>query len=151
MARGTISFASAKIGFRNFAGQEGPFNKAGDRNFVIFMDTERAQELEAEGWNIKWPKPNANIVPEEDERNPYIPVSASYNLYPPKIVLITGDTMNVLQEDELSMLDWAEIEKADAVLRPYHWSVNGKSGIKAYVEALYITISTDVFFDQYGI
>lgn len=151
MVQGTISFESAKIGFRNFAGQEGPFNSAGDRNFAIFLDDDRARELEQQGWNIKWPKPKPNINPEDDDRSPHLPVSVSYKFYPPKVVKVTGDNMAVVPEEELGSLDWLEFENVDIVIRPYNWSVNGNSGVKAYLKAMYVTLPTDAFTSKYGI
>lgn len=155
VARGKVNISNASLGFKNFSGAEGQYNRKGDRNFVVFLETEDAQMLEQQGWNIKWPKPNPNIEDDMDSRNPYLPVSLSFNAkYPnlnPKIVLIAGNRINVLSEEELDMLDWAEIENADLVLRPYNWAVNGNTGIKAYLDAGYITIVVDEFSDKYGI
>lgn len=154
-ARGGINISNASIGFRNFSGAEGQYNRKGDRNFVVFLDTEEAQMLEEMGWNIKWPKPNPDITDDMDTRNPYLPISLSFNAkYPnlnPKIVLVAGMHKSKLSEEELDMLDWAEIENADLVLRPYNWAVNGNTGIKAYLDAAYITIVVDEFSDKYGI
>ena len=155
IANGTVNASNASIGFRNFSGAEGPYNRKGERNFVVFLDPEEAQMLEQLGWNVKWPKPNPTIDEEMDSRNPYLPISLSYNdKYPSlnsKVVLIAGPNKSRLSEEELDMLDWAEIENADLVVRPYHWSVNGKTGTKAYLDAGYITIVVDEFREKYGI
>lgn len=151
MSRNQESFENARIGFKNFAGAEGPFNKAGDRSFHIFLDDARAAQLEADGWNVKYPKVNDAIVAEEDTREAHMEVSVSYKFYPPKVVLISGKNLTVLEESELDMLDWAEIESVDIVIRPYSWTVSGKSGIKAYLKAMYVTIKTDAFSEKYGI
>jgi hypothetical protein len=142
-----LGFENAQIGFRNFTGAEGPYNKEGDRSFVIFMDEARAKELEEQGWNIKWPKDQTD---EEDTRQPYLPVSVGYRFFPPKVVLIADDNKTMLGQEEVGMLDWAEIKNADIVVRPYNWTVNGSSGIKAYLKAAYITIVTDQFASKYG-
>jgi|SRR5690625_1309425 len=142
---------SVQIGFRNFEGREGPYNRKGDRDFVVFLDREFAEELEREGWNIKWPKPNDHINPEEDDRNPYLPVSVGFDYYPAKVYIISNDNVTMVGEDEVEMLDWAEMENVDLVIRPYEWEVNGNSGIKAYLKAGYFTIVTNAFDDKYGI
>lgn len=142
---------NVQIGFRNFSGAAGPYNKEGDRNFVVFLSQEKAQELSDEGWNVKWPKDNSDIDPEEDSRNPYLPVSLSMDPYPAKVVLVNGEKTERLEEDQVSMLDWAEIENVDLVVRPYTWAVNGNTGIKAYTKAIYVTIATDAFQQKYGI
>lgn len=146
-----LNLEGAQIGFRNFAGAEGPYNKAGDRNFVVFLDPEQAKDLEAKGWNIKWPKERPDVTPEDDDRNPYLPVQVAYNRFPPKVIMITDGNATRLEEEEVETLDFVEIEKSDIVLNPYHWSVNGKEGIKAYLKAIYVTVATDAFSSKYGV
>lgn len=146
-----INFEGATIGFRNFAGEEGPFNKAGDRNFVVFVTAEEAEDLLQQGWNVKFPKERDFGADEEDTRNPYLPVSVNFKNIPPKVIMITGDQMTKLGEEDIAMLDWAEIEHMDLIVRPYQWSVNGNSGVKAYLKAMYVTLVTDEFAQKYGI
>ena len=146
-----ISLEGVSIGFRNFSGAEGPYNKAGDRNFVVFLDDETAARLSDEGWNVKYPKTRDDLDPEEDQRNPYLPVSLTFNAYPPKVVLVKSEGAVKLDEDSVSMLDWADITDVDLVVRPYSWTVNGKSGVKAYLKAIYVTINEDEFESKYGI
>lgn len=152
MAVKPVSLENVRIGFRNFEGKEGKFNKKGDRNFAVFLNRELAEAMAADGWNVKFPKDNPNAVdPDEDDRDPYIQVSVGFDFYPPNIFLISNDTPTKIGENEVAMLDWAEIENVDLVLRPYEWSVNRNSGIKAYLKAGYFTIVTDKFAAKYGI
>lgn len=146
-----LNLEGAQIGFRNFAGNEGPYNKAGDRNFVVFLDPDKAEELKDQGWNVKWPKERQDIAPEDDDRNPYLPVQVAFNRFPPKVILITDGNATRIEESEIETLDFVEIEKSDIVLNPYHWSVNGKEGIKAYLKAIYVTVATDAFSSKYGV
>lgn len=147
----TENFENAKIGFRNFEGRRDQFNPNGSREFVIFLEDDRAQQLENDGWNVKYPKPNPDIPEEEDERNPFLPVEVSYANFPPKVVLIAGEQITRLEEDSLDMLDWAELENIDIVVNPYNWEMNGRTGVKAYAKAVYVTIVTDAFADKYGV
>lgn len=146
-----VSLANVRIGFRNFAGKEAKYNKEGDRNFVVFLDNDLASQMEKDGWNIKWPKERDFEADEEDQRNPYLPVGVSFDNFPAKVVLVSGDHTSVLSEDDVDMLDWIEMENVDLVIRPYHWSVNGNSGIKAYTKAIYVTMVTDDFSSKYGV
>lgn len=146
-----LAMESVQIGFRNFEGREGPYNRKGDRDFVVFLDRDFAEELDAEGWNVKWPKPNPHIKPEEDDRNPYLPVSVGFEYYPAKVYIVSNDNVSVVGQDEVEMLDWAELENVDLVIRPYEWEVNGQTGVKAYLKAGYFTIVTNAFDDKYGI
>lgn len=149
----TVNIEGAKIGFRNFEGREGKYNKEGERSFAVFLDFETADAMARDGWNIKYPKVSdeINTDPEEDTRLPYVIVSVTFKSFPPNIFLISNDRPTKLGEEEVGMLDWAEIENVDLVLRPYEWSVNRNSGIKAYLKAGYFTIVTDKFAEKYGV
>lgn len=153
MIQGQVSMEGVRIGFRNFSGAEGQYNKKGDRNFVVFLDEETANNMAKDGWNVKFPKQRDDIDPDEDTREAYLPVSLTFGMYPPKIVLINGEggKATKLDEDSVDMLDWAEIADVDIIVRPYNWSVNGNTGTKAYLKALYVTINQDEFADKYGI
>lgn len=147
----TVLIEDAVIGFKNFAGKVGPCNKNGERDFVVFLDPEVAEQLEKEEWNIKWPKPNDDIPPEEDTRKPYFNVKVKYGAWPPKAVMIVGETTTLLDEDRIAELDTAAIINVDLEINPYHWEVNGKQGVKAYLKAIYATLDTSGFAAKYGI
>lgn len=152
MAIRPVSLEGVRIGFRNFEGREGMYNKKGERSFAVFLPRDLADTMAADGWNVKSPKENPNPVdPDEDTRDPYIQVSVGFDFYPPNIFLISNGTPTKIGEHEVAMLDWAEIENVDLVLRPYEWSVNRNSGIKAYLKAGYFTIVTDRFAQKYGL
>lgn len=130
---------NAKLMFRNFAGREDTFNAAGDRNFVMFLDHDKAEEMKSEGWNIKHLRPRE----EDDQPQAYISVAVSYKNRPPKIVMITSKARTELDEETLPVLDYAEIKNADIMLSPYEWEVNGSKGIKAYLKTAFITLEED--------
>ena len=73
-----------------------------------------------------------------------------FDNFPPKVVLIAGDTRQILSEANIGLLDSVAVIKADVVLSPYEWSVQGESGIKAYLKTMYITIVQDELEAQYG-
>jgi hypothetical protein len=127
------------IAFRNFAGKEDMYNRAGDRNFAIILDHDDAQSMLQDGWNVKYLKARD----EGDEPQPYIQVAVSYKNRPPKICMVTSKGMTYLTEAEVEMLDWVDIETADATLNPYEWVVNGKAGVKAYLQTLFVKIEED--------
>jgi hypothetical protein len=147
-----VSLENVRIGFRNFEGREGQYNRKGDRSFAIFLNREIADELAAEGWNVKYPKPSAGRVdPDEDERDPFLQVSVGFDAYPANVFLIANGEASKITGDEVKMLDWAEIENVDVVIRPYEWSVNGSTGIKAYLKSGYFSIIVDNFAAKYGV
>lgn len=148
-----LSLENVRIGFRNFEGRESQYNKSGDRSFAVFIEDHKlAEQLAEEGWNVKFPKDNDQRVdPDEPARDPHIQVSVGFDYYPPNIFVISNGQPTRLGEAEVAMLDWAEIENVDLVIRPYEWSVNRNSGIKAYLKAGYFTIVTDKFAAKYGL
>jgi hypothetical protein len=141
-----ITIENARIGFRNFTGKESQFNRAGSRNFCIFLEPELAKTLASDGWNVKYLEPRD---PDED-RQAYLPVEVKYLRYPPKITLITAGTgRQFLDEDTVNILDWAEFESVDLIVRPYNWELNGKKGVKAYLKTMYVTIVEDELAKKY--
>lgn len=134
-----LTLEGVRIAFRNFAGVEGQYNRAGDRNFAVMLPPDLATDLVEQGWNVKQLRPRE----EGDAPQDYIQVSVSYKARPPRVVLITSRGRQNLTEDEISILDWADIRNVDMILNPYEWTVNGKSGIKAYLGSLYVTIFED--------
>lgn len=146
-----VNIENAVIGFKNFEGREGPYNKAGQMDFAVFLDDVTAEALFNEGWNVKYPKTHDDVLPEDDTRSPHLQVSVSFDNYPAKVIMVSNDNLTSLNEDEVAMLDWAELSNVDLVIRPYTWEVNGKSGVKAYLKAGYFTIVTDAFAEKYGL
>lgn len=145
-----LQLENVRIGFRNFEGREGKYNKAGERSFAVFLDMNTATDLAQQGWNVKFPK-TIDVDPEEDSREPYLQVSVTMDKFPANIHIISNGNPTKLSGDEVGMLDWAELQNVDLVIRPYEWSVNGSSGIKAYLKSGYFVLDTDQFSSKYGI
>jgi hypothetical protein len=129
----------ARILFRNFAGKEGKYNREGDRNFAVLLDDGIARTLAADGWNVKWLKPRE----EGDAEQAYMAVSVNFRGRPPRIVMITSRGRTPISEEQVEMLDWVDIKTVDLILNPYEWEIGEKSGIKAYLQTMFITIFED--------
>ena len=141
MVKDNISIENARIGFRNFSGKEGKFNPAGRRNFCVFLDYEVGQQLERDGWNVRWLEPRDP----HEEKQPYLQVAVRFENIPPKMIIVSSKGMTVLDQETVALLDWAEIETVDLIIRPYNWEANGKTGVKAYVKTMYVKIVEDEF------
>lgn len=134
----------ARLIFKNFAGEESKYNRRGNRNFCVLLEHDDAMNLMDAGWNIK--ELNSR---EDEEPLYYLQTSVSFDHIPPKVVLISGRTKTILDETTIDTLDYAEIANVDLIIRPYHWEVNGKTGIKAYLKTMYVTVEVDEFAAKY--
>lgn len=141
-----IEVENARMIRRNFEGREEQYNRAGIRYFLLLINEEDVEPLLAEGWNIKRFPPRDG----EEIGNAFLKVSVSFDNIPPNIYMITRKNKIKLDKDTVSRLDYAEIECADLVIRPYSWAVQGKSGVKAYLKEAYIRIVEDRFAEKYS-
>lgn len=143
----TFMVEDGRIIFRNFAGKESQYNRKGVRTFAVILPEDVAQEMLADGWNVKWPKPGLD----GEVGDPFVRVEVRYDIRPPRVVLLTETTRTQLDEDSVELLDWANIKYVDLIARGSFWSNNGKSGLKAYLQSLFITIEEDALEKKYEI
>jgi hypothetical protein len=145
--KGNLEIRDAKLlpgGFRNFEGRLDQFNKGGTRSFCVLIPADVADDLEKEGWNVK----QTNSENPEDAEY-FIKVEVSYKRKPPRAIQVTSRNKISLHIDNIAELDRADIRRVDLEIYPYHWDVNGKTGIKGYLGTIYATIYEDPFYAEY--
>ncbi len=145
----TFMIEDARLIFRNFTGKEGQYNREGDRNFAVVLPPDVAEEMMKDGWNVRL----LAAREEGDEDTPYIQVAVNFSNRPPRVVMITSNSRTNLDEGSVEVLDWADVRVADLIARGYEWNVNGKTGVKAYLQSLFVTIEEDALerkYDTYG-
>lgn len=137
---GNLTIENAQVLFANFEGREGAFNREGDRNFCIKLDEDLAVRMAQDGWNVKRLKPRE----ETPDGEPYIQVSVGFKYRHPRMVLITSQgRVTLTEEDQCPVIDHLDVKNWDVIVRPYRWDVNGKTGIKAYLKSIFITLEED--------
>lgn len=136
-----IIIEGARIKFKNFAGEARQYNPAGQRNFVLCLPDDLAQQLTAEGWNVKW-KPGRHP---EDPDEAQLVVKVKYNesgddrSRDPIAYLVQGRRKIALDGRTVATLDRLAPLNIDLVVRPYVWDINGNVGITAYLDEIYYT------------
>ena len=135
--------------FKNFAGEERAFNAAGNRNFHVRIEEQLAQALIQDGWNVKWKEPRSD----EEDGFYHLKVTVGFkSKRPPLLVMITSRGRVDLGQHECEILDWVDIEKVDMIINPYSWQIEatGKSGVKAYLKSIFVTIREDYLDQKYA-
>lgn len=152
-----VTIENARIFFRNFEGREGQYNEQGVRSFGVALPDDFAEIMARDGWNVKQLRPRE----EGDAPQSWVPVSVNFGKgRPPRVVLIVdrynheiGDFQQVrttLGEDEVGVLDFADMANVDLILNPYPYNVNGRAGIKAYLKSIYVTMRLDALEAKYA-
>jgi len=150
-----LKIEGARLILKNFQGKAKEFNEEGNRNFGVILDPELAERLEADGWNVKYLKP----FPDDPDqiRTPWLSVKVKFSKQgergrDPMAVLITTRGKIKLDEETIGQLDWTRMKAVDLVINPYEYTIKGgrASGISAYLNAIYVTVEEDDFYEKYG-
>ena len=146
---GEFTVENATIAFRNFSGEPGTYNRAGERNFCLFLDDDTAETLAKDGWNVKRLKPRPD-ADEDTLPQAYLQVKVNFESgRPPKIWIVTKKNRTLLTEATVMLADLAEIENVDLIVSPYNWEVNGNTGVSAYLKQMFITIVESELDEKY--
>ena len=159
----TFMVEDATLNWMNFKGKEGMYNREGQKTFCVDIDPDIAEEMAADLWNVKYhnaqpgeegphivpdPRPNSKGKFINLER-PYIPVEARWDVRPPRVVMISSTARTNLTEDTVDVLDYVDIETCDLICRAYRYETNGKVGLKAYLQSMFVTIREDALERKY--
>lgn len=143
MAKNNITIEGARIIFRDFSGEKNKYNN--DRTFSVVLEDSLAERLIEDGWPVRWLEPRN----EEETRTPILNVKVYFGKVPPQIVMISNSVKKELDENTVNILDWANIENVDVKIRPFNYEFNGRTGVKAYLKSLWVTIQEDELEAKY--
>jgi hypothetical protein len=139
--------------FKNFSGIVDQYNPKGLSQFNVVLDFETADQLLAEGGNVKQLDPRE----EGDVAIPYLPCSINFDSnVPPTVYMTTGKHKKKtrLTKETISCLDALDVEYVDLIISAYPWEIKTKngvdSGIKAYVKVMYANVIEDRFASKYA-
>ena len=142
--RGVLQIDDCRIIFRNFAGEEDQYNRAGDRNFALVIpDEELAKQLTDDGWNVK-------IKPSRVEGElplMFLPVKVTFSERSgPACYIDSNGTRVQLDATTVHRLDRIDAYRIDMDVRPYDWGpITGKYGRTAYLSAICMYANVDRF------
>ncbi len=157
LTNGDISIEHAVVIWSNFAGRPTKFNpQGGKRTFNIVLPRKIADELTANGWNVKVREPR------DEDDDPLIFTEIVLNMdsqYPPKVYLCSEfggkKSMNTLDGSTVGELDDLEIENFDIIIHPYEHGRTEEYRIKGYANSIYATQAHNFDFggkyDGYGV
>lgn len=150
--RGLLQIDDCRITYKNFRGEASQFNRQGDRNFSVIIETqEQADALvnDLNEYNVGW---NVKIKPPRDEdEGPFmtLPVKVKFNGRGPAVWLVVGDNDPVkLDEEDIGMLDRIDIARVDLDIRPYDDMINGRPFRSAYLQS--ICVVQDLTRDRFA-
>lgn len=137
----------------NFSGdpERDSFGSDARQANLIIPNPAMAEDLIAEGYNIKHTKPQEG---EEEGFEPryFVSVKVNFNSFnPPRIYLVSGDADPLLLDKEsIDILDRCQVLNVNATLNPYE---NPRTGRKSlYVRTMYVEqdIEDDPFAQRYA-
>lgn len=140
--------------FRNFSGRTTDF-ASNKREFSVKLEPDLAMAMLQDGWPVKQLKEREPGTPGDY----FITAQVKYRsrkgepLKPPRVVLITSLGRLELTEQEVEVIDFADIKHVDLILRPYHYDMTksgGSEGINAYLKSIFVTLNEDELDQEYN-
>ena len=134
--------------FLNFSGNDDGNNNQGKRTFAVeLVDTDLAWNLANDGYNVKVMdeaigKRVRLAVAKQPTGLPFLPIEYSTRKYIPNVAVKSNGVVTKFTEDMIGQLDNAEFLEINKItIDPSYWENTTGSGIKAYLNELFITLA----------
>ena len=144
--RDMVEFSDVRIIHRNLRGIKKEFNREGNRGFSIVLTQDEANDLLERGYNVRIRQAQDN----PDDTFCFLPVTVNYNNIPPRIYRVTAEKMTLLTEANVGVIDTSDIVNVNLTVNARYWEINGKHGIKPYVNVMYVEVEEDSFANRYS-
>lgn len=145
---GVLQIDDCRIVYRNFSGAATKYNREGDRNFALVIDSQEISDALVEaGWNVKI-KP-----PREEGEEPFrtLKVNVNFNDRGPNVYLVTGKARVLLDENTVKRLDNVDIARVDMDIAPHDWEMpDGRCGRSAYLRSMKVIHNPDRFEEEFA-
>lgn len=143
-----VTIQNTQLVLKNFSGEKGRyFNSTGNPEFACVIPAELAELMTADGWNVKQFKPKPEDTKEPDF---FIKVKIGVNGRPPRMVMVTSAGRKDIAVDDCNVFDYIRIKHVDLTLSPYEYEFQGKTGISAYLNSLFVTAEEDELDRKYA-
>lgn len=144
----TLLFEDAAFMYRsNFEGRPTKFKDAGEREITVQIPEDQVDKMIADGWNVKRAKDQDTG---DYTGQAYLPVKVDWGYRSPRIVQVTSRGGTLMEEDMVGLLDSADIQNFDVLVRGYDYDVNGTKGRKAYLKTFVAFIAEDYLELKYA-
>lgn len=141
----SIRIENAHIFWKHFSGEQDDFHRQGERDFNVTIPEDMAPALIDDGWDVK------SNVREDGSMSYRLKVKVGYKAGEPAIFTYTGRKRTALHETTIGILDSADIQNVDLVIKPSFWGpIGDKSGIAAYVTEMHVTVAENAFAEKYA-
>ena len=131
--RVAYAFIHVPLLWLNFSGREGRYNPEGKRNFNILLPQDVADQMRADGFNVK-----EKLARDENEEVGYtMKVNVNMKSFnPPTVLLKNNHGVRELTEDSVCQLDTAIIMDSRIMVVPHHY----EDFTTAYLKELEATV-----------
>lgn len=146
-----IIIENAHIIYKNFSGKPSDYNAEGDRNFCVVLTDEQAEEFSKLGYNVKTKLPREGYEDDGEFHFMKVKVPMQYDdNRDAEVYRISGKNRVRLNSATIGSLDWDDIETVDLRIRPWNWQKGNRSGVTAYLDAMYVTVREDPLDAKYN-
>lgn len=149
-----VKLEGIRMIWRNFQGEKKMYNDEGKRNFAIPLDEDIALDLKHLGWNVKGKERINDEGKTETLYHLGVTVKLDSKIPPTLFVIAMGADQKLkktqLDEFTVGLIDYAQFDNVDVILRPFNYDFNGKQGVTCYLKTFFGVLHQDDLEKKYA-